>query len=401
MCTSLQNIEFKMITYSTKQSMPPLLYDRQQLKAMKSIKIRDAQCHFMDLLHHFACPRLEVLDVTNNRIQCSVGEQLRWFLSCETAFTDFLLHSTTNLKELSVFDDNESDPLDVGLAETLHYVYNQILRHPCVLQKELPVDRVMDPPPPAPGVLRAYIHDAVRGVACPRPREGHVPLAIDHSTNIMPKGYVFACDDCPQKTRNEKSILAIRMFAELADFHYDILIYRIPGRVKSHSLYLASMGTERTFVRQGERCGCAQLCDQGGFGDEKLWGDADLRPEFGSVASYVSPVFGYGGGDEGILTVSIDVGLFSPAVLFGEKSKCKMESLSICHRGGKCEARGLAMRIGIKSGDGENNNERPSERSDAASVTQAAHRNQQTRYQEHQFLDADFNALMLDYLHTN
>jgi len=35
---------------------------------------------------------------------------------------------------------------------------------------------------------------------------------------------VFACDDCPQKTRNEKSILAIRMFAELADFHYDIRI---------------------------------------------------------------------------------------------------------------------------------------------------------------------------------
>lgn len=255
MCTSLQSVEFKLITYSTKQSMPPLLYDRQLLKAMKSIRIHDAQCHFMDLLHHFACPGLEILDVTNNRIQCSVGEQLQWFLSCETAFTDFLLDSASNLKELAVFDDNESDPLDVGLAETLHYVYNQILRHSCALEKvclprltempfkhngfkflhdlrdaisllsqELPVDRVMDPPPPAPGVIRAYIHDAVRVVVCPRPREEHVPLAKDHSTNIMPKGYVFACDDCPQKTRNEKSILAIRMFAELADFHYDIRI---------------------------------------------------------------------------------------------------------------------------------------------------------------------------------
>ena len=93
-----------------------------------------------------------------------------------------------------------------------------------LLSQELPVDRVMDPPPHAPGVLRAYIHDAIRRVACPRPREEHVPLAKDHSTNIMPKGYVFACDDCPQKTRNEKSILAIRMFAERADFHYDIRI---------------------------------------------------------------------------------------------------------------------------------------------------------------------------------
>ena len=235
--------------------MPPLLYDRQQLKAMKVIKIRDAQCHFMDLLHHFACPGLEILDVNNNRIESSVGERLQWFLSCETSFTDFLLHSASNLRELSVFDDNESDPLDVGLAETLHYVFNQILRHPhslqqvclprltempfkrngfkflhdlrdavALLSQELPADRVMRPPAPAPGVLRAYIHDGIRGVTCPRPREGHVPLAKDHSTNIIARGYVFACDDCPQKTRNEKSILAIRMFAELADFHYDIRI---------------------------------------------------------------------------------------------------------------------------------------------------------------------------------
>lgn len=254
MCISLQHVEFEMLSYSTKQSMPPLLYDRQQLKAMKVIKIHDAQCHFMDLLHHFACPGLEVLDVTNSRIQCSVGERLQWFLSCETSFTDFLLQSASKLRELSVFDDNESDPLDVGIAETLHYVFNQILRNPTALQKvclprltempfkrnsfmflhnlrdavallsqELPADRVMDPPA-TPGVLRAYIHDAIRGVACPRPREGHVPLAKDHSTNIIARGYVFACDDCPQKTRNEKSILAIRTFAELSDFHYDIRI---------------------------------------------------------------------------------------------------------------------------------------------------------------------------------
>jgi hypothetical protein len=39
--------------------------------------------------------------------------------------------------------------------------------------------------------------------------------------------------------------------------------------------------------------------NEGGFGDEKLLGDADPRPESGSVASYVSPVFGYAREDEG------------------------------------------------------------------------------------------------------
>ncbi|KAK2467541.1 hypothetical protein APHAL10511_000396 [Amanita phalloides] len=253
MCTSLQDVEFQMVSYSTKQSLPPLLEERQQLKAMRSVRISDAQCHFMDLLHHFGCPNLQVLDVTNSRIQSSVGERLRWFLSCESALTDFLLHSVHHLTELSVFDDNESDPLDAGLPETLHYVFNQILRRPTCLQKvslprlsqmpficngfkflhdlrdavallsqEMPLDHSVPTPPP--GTLRAYIQNSIRGVACPRPREGHVPLARDHSTNIIPSGYVFACEECPQKMINEKSILAIRTFAELANFHYDIRI---------------------------------------------------------------------------------------------------------------------------------------------------------------------------------
>jgi len=38
-----------------------------------------------------------------------------------------------------------------------------------------------------------------------------------------------------------------------------------------------------------------------GFGDEKLLSDADPRPESGSVASYVSPVFRYAREDEGHL----------------------------------------------------------------------------------------------------
>ncbi|KAF8637502.1 hypothetical protein AX17_002787 [Amanita inopinata Kibby_2008] len=301
-CPKLVTVGFGKISWNSEYATPVFYTERQRLEGLKSFTLREGVegCHVMDVLHHFGCPALEKLEIFQRRIEpdsapeersrrpsrsrpsetkITAGEKWKWYDSTETAFKDFMLHSSANLQQLSVYDDNAVAGLDRKVPDILRLVFGQgekeevgrsklrkvwlprLTSMPfyCAPDEEGEGDAgdgggeetflsdfqaavslfscnptastsTSTPIFTASNMVQLYIEHPIIGPLCSRHKAHHEPLPADsqrgHSTGAFGGApyYVFACSQCPEKRIQARGQAAIEMFAERAGCAADVRV---------------------------------------------------------------------------------------------------------------------------------------------------------------------------------